>query len=256
MFISFRYGPDCQPQYIELSNEYIEEMDSTGMNSGVNNSDTLLEQLDEKNDQDYSEFLEVLDDTADDTILPDDDHIIEATIDGNIYQLHTHDNSNNENNINIDINNVIQNKYVKINEKRLKLDYDNSQVIETNEINQNNSSVNNAIVIDTQISNDIIDNNLNNDNTKIIVHDDSSGSSSMNNSIELFFSSMAQTVKSLPSKAQIEAKLNVCRIVSAAEAKYSRKKTTITQRIIAPPGMIPKLVLIPCSMIDNPSANS
>ena len=70
-------------------------------------------------------------------------------------------------------------------------------------------------------------------------------------SIELFFDSMAQTVKRLPPKAQADIKMNICKIVTEAELKYSgRNIPQSTQQFIAPPGMIPKLVLIPCNMID------
>lgn len=69
--------------------------------------------------------------------------------------------------------------------------------------------------------------------------------------IELFFDSMAQTVKRLPPKAQADIKMNICKIVTEAELRYSGRNTPqSTQQFIAPPGMIPKLVLIPCNMID------
>ena len=62
---------------------------------------------------------------------------------------------------------------------------------------------------------------------------------------------MAQTVKRLPPKAQADIKMNICKIVTEAELKYSgRNVPQSTQQFIAPPGMIPKLVLIPCNMID------
>jgi len=71
-------------------------------------------------------------------------------------------------------------------------------------------------------------------------------------SIELFFDSMAQTVKKLPPKAQADIKMNICKIVTEAEVRYSGQNVPqSTQQFIAPPGMIPKLVLIPCDMIDN-----
>lgn len=70
--------------------------------------------------------------------------------------------------------------------------------------------------------------------------------------IELFFDSMAQTVKRLPAKAQADIKMEICKLVTEAEVKYSGQTVAQnTQQFIAPPGMIPKLVLIPCSMIDN-----
>ncbi|XP_024875591.1 uncharacterized protein LOC112456994, partial [Temnothorax curvispinosus] len=71
-------------------------------------------------------------------------------------------------------------------------------------------------------------------------------------SIELFFDSMAQTVKKLPPKAQADIKMHICKLVTEAEVRYSgQTMPQTTQQFIAPPGMIPKLVLIPCNMIDN-----
>ena len=65
---------------------------------------------------------------------------------------------------------------------------------------------------------------------------------------------MAQTVKRLPPKAQADIKMNICKIVTEAELQYSGRNTPqTTQQFIAPPGMIPKLVLIPCNMIDKHS---
>lgn len=71
-------------------------------------------------------------------------------------------------------------------------------------------------------------------------------------SIELFFASMAQTVKKFPPKMQADIKMSICKIVTEAEMRYSAQITTqTTQQFITPPGMIPKLVLIPCNKLDS-----
>lgn len=71
----------------------------------------------------------------------------------------------------------------------------------------------------------------------------------MKSSLELFFDSMAQTVKKLPSKAQADIKLDICRIVTEAETRFSKNIQGKNKEIGKNSG-IPKLVLIPCSMID------
>ncbi|XP_044018729.1 uncharacterized protein LOC122859320 [Aphidius gifuensis] len=235
-FMKFPYEPDYQPQCVELSDEYIDDINSTGMNC-----DSLLEQLEDRSDEDYSEYLEVLEDTTDDPVLPSGSHVI-ATLDGTFYQT----SDNNGEHENIDYDETIQSKYIEIqSSKNIKIHNDNN-VNETNDnVCQNNTM---PIIIETRTvddTNNIICQNNDDENTLSLMV-----KSQPKTSLELFFDSMAQTVKTLPPKAQAEIKLNVCRIVTAAETKYLKNKTTITQ-FIAPPGMIPKLVLIPCSMIDN-----
>lgn len=230
-----RYEPDYQPQCVELSDEYIDDINSTGMNC-----DSLLEQLEDRSDEDYSEYLEVLEDTTADSVLPGGSHVI-ATLDGTYYQT-TDNNCEPEN---IDYDETIQSKYIEIqSSKNIKIDDDNN-TIETNDVVYQNNTM--PIIIETRTvddTNNIICRNDDDENTSLLAK------SPPRTGVELFFSSMAQTVKTLPPKAQAEIKLNVCRIVTAAETKYLKNKTTITQ-FMAPPGMIPKLVLIPCNMIDN-----
>ena len=70
-------------------------------------------------------------------------------------------------------------------------------------------------------------------------------------SLELFFDSMAQTVKKLPTKVQADIKMNICRIVTEAEVRFSNRLLENKDEDSVPQsGLIPKLVLIPCSMID------
>ncbi|KYM99709.1 hypothetical protein ALC62_09327 [Cyphomyrmex costatus] len=75
-----------------------------------------------------------------------------------------------------------------------------------------------------------------------------------NKGIELFFDSMAQAVKKLPSNAQADIRLSICKLVTEAEIKYCGPTTVqSTQQFLTPPGMIPKLILIPSSKLDNPN---
>lgn len=72
-------------------------------------------------------------------------------------------------------------------------------------------------------------------------------------SIELFFESMAQTVKKLPPKAQADIKLNICKIVTEAEVEYvnsGQNAAQNTQKLLKSSAVLPKMVLIPCNMLD------
>ncbi|XP_034939598.1 uncharacterized protein [Chelonus insularis] len=263
-FLKFPYEPDYQPQCVELTDEYIEEINRAGITS-----ENLLEQLEDRNDEDYSEYLEVLEETNADSVLEDNQIEILNTNEHEITEA-LDDYSINENQQDINIHaQQIKLKYRKIRPKRLK---PNNQNDHTDE-NTDYGILNPNFKIE-QLKLPISHNTSNNISSMIITNTTSINSSPINDtqpesvidtkgdlmstrslvptSTELFFNSMAQTVKLLPPKAQAEVKMAVCKIVTEAEVKYSKKKLQLnTQQFIAPPGMIPKLVLIPCSMIDN-----
>lgn len=218
-------------------------------------SEDLLEQLEDRNDEDYSEYLEVLEETAADPILPDDAQVVEILDCVNEEEL-------NHEILDKDYAREIENNYIRIRPKKMKLIHEeadspkidqniNTIVISTADLQSHTED------LETQDHNDPIDDShhdlsLNNSNSKECYAEEVPKSS-----IELFFDSMAQTVRLLPPKAQAEVKMSVCRIVTEAEVKYaSETKCRNIQKFIAPPGMIPKLVLIPCSMIDNPRNNN
>ncbi|XP_008548199.1 uncharacterized protein LOC103571717 [Microplitis demolitor] len=269
-FLKFPYEPDYVPQCVELSDEYIEEINRGGIST-----ESLLEQLEDRNDEDYSEYLEVLEETTADpiTILPDNTAI---EIIDNVQHLTAEIIGSYENqNINQDgdIYTRIKSKYRKIRPKRMKYSDDTEDNRESVELTNNygilspnfkieqlklprNNNVNtNPIIIANaatqsppKIVNEKKQDEEENKNEQSPVQSQPVESSST----ELFFNSMAQTVKSLPPKAQAEVKMAVCKIVTEAELRYPKKKLSAnTQQFITPPGMIPKLVLIPCSMIDN-----
>lgn len=272
----FRYEPDYVPQCVELSDEYIEEINRGGVGT-----ESLLEQLEDRNDEDYSEYLEVLEETNADpiAILP---HNTIEIIDNSQQHLTTdminsYDSQNVSDGVNIYTQ--IQSKYRKIRPKRMKLnDYEETR--ESIDLNDNNYGILSPNFKIEQLKLPKVHNNNNNSNdnnsvnvnpiiinptpntTKIQEKKEENiteaksepvqAQSVETTSTELFFNSMAQTVKLLPPKAQAEVKMAVCKIVTEAELRCSKKKLSAnTQQFITPPGMIPKLVLIPCSMIDN-----
>lgn len=235
-FLKFPYETDYEPQCVELSDEYIDEINAIGMNC---DSLSLIEQLEDKSDEDYHDYL-AEEETPNDSILASGNNNVITTLDGTYYQTTTDNNCENEN---IDYDESIASKYIEVQSpKKMRID-DENNIIETNDEIYDNDTM--PIIIETRTIDDTnICQNTNMDNTSMI------NNQLPKTSVELFFNSMAQTVKSLPPKVQAEIKLNVCRIVTAAETKHLKNKTTIKQ-FIAPPGMIPKVLLIPCDMLDN-----
>ncbi|XP_012273602.1 uncharacterized protein LOC105696040 [Orussus abietinus] len=246
---------------VELTEEYIQRINDGGISS-----EGLLEQLEDRNDEDYNDYLEVLEETTADPVanpLEKDDQQ---------YSLQLSENDSNR----VQDNDVdayaqqIQSKYRKIRPKRAKLEQ-KAPLIEGTSVLKSpclKSSPNLPIADGSMIGNQIFVTSstlLSATSSPIKAGNDKTGDSSLDSnqtfastesksSIELFFESMAQTVKRLPPKAQADVKMNICKIVTEAEVKYSvQNMTQGTQQFIAPPGMIPKLVLIPCNMIDNQS---
>lgn len=247
-----------------MTKEYIQDI-----NSGEISSEGLLEQLEDRNDEDYSEYLEVIDDTAADPVTAESE--IVETLDNNDVQLVTQNIVVEQDMTQQDIDTYvqqIQSKYRKIRPKRMKVDHPPSTSKASNFYNKSLSfKTNNASTLDTGTmfnpifitsqpltSNTLASPTKGSSNAK----DDDPNFEQIylapesKSSIELFFESMAQTVKKLPPKAQADIKMNICKIVTETEVRYSgQSKPQSTQQFIAPPGMIPKLVLIPCNMIDN-----
>lgn len=223
--------------------------------------------MEDRNNEDYSEYLEVLEETSADPILLVPETI--ETLDNNV-QLVTQDVANEQDPTQQDLDNYvqqIQSKYRKIRPKRMKTDHPStSKASNFNRIKKSSSKTNNTSVLDTDTAvNPIVITNpsMPVKRTSTPIKGPSSAKNSDANfeqvylapeskSIELFFDSMAQTVKKLPPKAQADIKMHICKLVTEAEVQYSgQNMPQTTQQFIAPPGMIPKLVLIPCNMIDN-----
>lgn len=266
-FLKFPYEMDYQPQCVELTKDYIQDINSSEISS-----EGLLEQLEDRNDEDYSEYLEIIDDTAADPIAVEEPETVE-TLDNSDEQLDAQNVVVEEDATQQDIDNYvqeIQSKYRKIRPKRMKVDHPSptAKASGSNNVIKNPSfKTNNAGALDigtafspifitspltpstptspTKRSSSAKDNNDANFEQVYLAPESKS-------SIELFFDSMAQTVKKLPPKAQADIKMNICKIVTETEVRYSgQSKPQSTQQFIAPPGMIPKLVLVPCNMIDN-----
>ncbi|KAL2731964.1 hypothetical protein V1478_004652 [Vespula squamosa] len=194
-FLKFPYESDYQPQSIELSEEYIQDINAGGISS-----EGLLEQLEDRNDEDYSEYLEVLEETTADPVLVDTEPL---------EMLNTSDQQLAEN---IQIQNEqiqqhqdvdsyvqkIQSKYRKIKPK---------------------SSTTTTTTPTTPIK-------------------------GLNNVQEDGERNLEQVYLAPESKSSIEL------FFDKAEVRFSGQNAQRTQRFVAPRGMIPKLVLIPCNMID------
>lgn len=254
-----RHESDYQPQCVELTEEYIQDINAGGISS-----EGLLEQLEDRNDEDYSEYLEVLEETTADPIL--EAEMVE-TYESNDPQLTAQETAiNSQESTQRDIDSYaqeIQSKYRKIRPKRTKSLASTSSAPNTYSILKTNNS--NALLDANAMTNPIIvtgsvltpitavptsmneSGDMKDDNNC-----DQAYLSDNKSSIELFFASMAQTVKKFPAKMQADIKMNICKIVTEAEMRYSAQITTqTTQQFITPPGMIPKLVLIPCNKLDD-----
>ncbi|XP_017788513.1 PREDICTED: FAD-dependent oxidoreductase domain-containing protein 1-like [Habropoda laboriosa] len=243
-FLKFPYESDYQPQSIELTEDYIQDINAGGISS-----EGLLEQLEDRNDEDYSEYLEVLEETTADPILDRDSMELNDNNDGIVKSIEVEDS------IQHDIDTYaqqIQSKYRKIRPKKMKVEPlevpTTYSILKTSPFK--NRTVDTPVFVTTSTTNNPIKNSSKVEDTQNN-YDQVYLAPEGKSSIELFFDSMAQTVKRLPPKAQADIKMNICKIVTEAELRYSgRNIPQSTQQFIAPPGMIPKLVLIPCNMID------
>lgn len=253
---------DYQPQSVELTKEYIQEI-----NSGEVSSEGLLEQLEDRNNEDYSEYLEVLEETSADPVILVPDTI---TLNNGGEQFITQDIASEQVSTQQALDSYvqqIQSKYRKIRPKRMKTDHPSSlKTSSSNELKKSSFKINNANTLGTMANPILVTNPLVPSTSSKPVKKSSSKKDKdaafeqaylapESKSIELFFDSMAQTVKKLPPKAQADIKMHICKLVTEAEVQYSGQSIPqSTQQFIAPPGMIPKLVLIPCNMIDNQNA--
>lgn len=222
--------------------------------------------MEDRNDEDYSEYLEVLEETTADPILVEP----ETFESDDPQQLATQEITvNSQVSVQRDIDNYaqeIQSKYRKIRPKRMKSNASTSSVSNTYSILKSNNAntvldanaMNNPVIVTSPVLTPItpVSTSVNelSDVKEDMDCEQTDVAPENKSSIELFFASMAQTVKKLPPKSQADIKMNICKIVTEAEMRHSRQvKVQTTQQFIAPPGMIPKLVLIPCNKLDNQS---
>ncbi|EFN87833.1 uncharacterized protein LOC105192415 [Harpegnathos saltator] len=265
-FIKFPQELGYQPQCVELTEEYIQDINAGGISS-----EGLLEQLEDRNDEDYSEYLEVLEETTADPVSMESE-TIETYESNDPQQLTTQEMAiNSQESAQRDIDSYaqeIQSKYRKIRPKRIKTHASASNISNTYNIlkTNNTNTLLDANAMTNSVNPIIVTSSVLTPITPISTSANESGDlkeeidyeqflvPESKSSIELFFASMAQTVKKLPAKAQADIKMNICKIVTEAEMRYSKEITAqTTQQFITPPGMIPKLVLIPCNKFDNQS---
>ncbi|XP_066595616.1 uncharacterized protein [Prorops nasuta] len=256
-FLKFPYEPDYQPQQVELTEDYIRDINTGGISS-----EGLLEQLEDKEDEDYSEYLEVLEEATTDPIIVDSE-VMEVFDNGNEQftdNIESGSNQIQEENIS-EYKKIVQSKYKKIQLKRQKLDPLPIDVTNAYNVLQAKSENCNREDEDEILLNEsVFINNTVNPVTLVkiktnrerkqqplsqmyIAPKDKTG-------IELFFDGIARTVERLPPKVQSDIKNNIWKLVSEAEVKCSAKASQNLKKFVASPGTMPKLVLIPCSMID------
>lgn len=233
------------------------------INAGGISSEGLLEQLEDRNDEDYSEYLEILEETAADPILVEP----EKPPGSNDPQQDTAAVSPQDTAQGDLCNYVqeIQSKYRKIRPKQTKSYLSMPKMSNAYSILRTNNA--NAILDTGAVANSIILTSPGlapiasakreteddaNEAASEVDYEQGHETSDTKSSIELFFASMAQTVKKLPPKAQADIKMNICKIVTEAEVRYAGQGAArIGQQFVMPCGAIPKLVLIPCSKLDN-----
>jgi hypothetical protein len=236
-FLKFPYEPNYEAQHVELTEEYINDI-----NKEVINSQDLLEQLENNvEDDDYSEYLEILEEdthleenNAQESFENNNDNVLSegANDDQNLQRLAIDAYAK-----------QIQSKYRKIKPKKIKLQ-ENTDMKSITPIFLNTQSI-------IPLRKPMISQNIQNVK-KITKMPSEKNSFDHKSSIDDFFNKMAQVVKKLPPKAQADVKMDICKIVSEAEIHHSRQNPTETiQKYSSMPGMIPKLVLVPCQMLDN-----
>ncbi|NP_001135905.1 uncharacterized protein LOC100216457 isoform X1 [Nasonia vitripennis] len=243
-FLKFPYEPNYEAQYVELTDEYIKDI-----NTEIISAHDLIEQLEENDDDDdYSEYLEVLEE---DTSM-EESHIQESCIDNVDSNDNDNDNalpeaSNDQTLERLAIDayaKQIQSKFRKIRPKNSKLE-ESKQSNSITPIFINTPGVSVSLHKTKPIIPKI-------QPVKRIPKLHSQNSFDHKGSIDQFFNSIAQTVKKLPPKAQADIKMDICKIVSEAELNHLRQNHVQNlQKYTKMPGMIPKLVLVPCQLLDN-----
>ncbi|XP_058810897.1 uncharacterized protein LOC131675777 [Phymastichus coffea] len=230
-FLRFPYEPNYEAQTVELTEDYINDI-----NTEVINPQDLLEQLnDNEEDEDYSEYLEVLEEDLNfEESFTQEHHKVELVEDVPKKSHHLQQKAIDE------YAKQIQSKFRKIRPKCAKLD-DNVNtltpiIINTQPIIPLQKPTTQSIQLIQTVKHLPINNS----------------SFDYKGSTDEFFSYVAQTVKKLPPKAQADIKMDICKLISEAEIRHSEHKLLQnTQRHTGVPGMIPKMLLVPCKLIDS-----
>lgn len=240
-----RFEPDYVPLCAELTKEYIDEINKT-------TPEGLLEQLEDPSEEDYK-YMEVLEETSgeqeEDTI-----EVLENNEDSLITQSTK---TQEQKRCLVTQRDSDATSYVP-QKKKFQTTLPNVASVpckrpKTSSKNNDDTSLkNNTDTSSTFLTSKQLSKELKNDKDSETNYEQIYLTSENKSSIELFFESMAQTVKKLPRKAQADIKLNICKIVTEAEVEYVSSSGTEqnTQSIFKSPAALPKLVLIPCNMLD------
>ena len=264
-FLKFPYQPDYQAQYVELSNEYIEDI-----NSEVINQEDLLQQLESNKEDDFNEYL---DENPEDVVL-EEIQIEEPES----FQQFMRENANIDDitlkkQLTVDeYARQIQSKFRKIRPKNL--DSQDNVFNQTSygvikpilkpctQISQVTPIIINATPV-FPIQTSDISKNLDIKSCVVTSENTKSGKSLLKKNIkkinynyklenDVFFKNIAEIVKKLPLKAQADIKMDICKIVREAEIQHKKEVSKNNlQAHSKMPGMIPKLMLVPCHIIDN-----
>lgn len=223
-FLKFSFEPDYEPQCVELSDEYINDI-----NTEIVNTQDILNQLEcNDEDDDYSEYLEILDEDTNSNEIQSQEVLSASNSDETLQKLAIDAYAK-----------QIQSKFRKIRPKKIKLEEDDMSNITPMFVNTPSN-----VSIQDQASRQHGEERVKKSSQK--------SSFDYEADIDNFFNNMARIVKKLPPKTQADIKMDVLKIVSEAEADFSKKSNSDSMfRFSNIPGMIPKLVLVPCKIIDN-----
>lgn len=243
--LSFRYEEDYVAQTLELTEDYIREMCNPSVPAT-----NYLSQLDEdESDNDYNEYLEVIEDANEDNSrvgsangdLESEDHTSVEIVFGN-----EEENKSLEACIQ-----QVQSNYRKIRPKGTILEAEKEEEQETIVFDlsgENNDYETVFIVTDpSEEATTAVGSGEQEYKTIQVI-----GTSTENCGLKCFFDSMAQTINRLPPNAQTEVKKEICKAVTEAEIKHSSHESNsfAEKSVKQNPNNLPKLVLIPCSLID------
>ncbi|XP_020278405.1 uncharacterized protein LOC109852041 [Pseudomyrmex gracilis] len=254
-FLKLPFEPDYVPFCLELSKEYIDEI-----YSNKTTPEGLLEQLEDPTEEEYKDY-EVLEETPGEQ--EEETETIEVLDNSEDQLISQSTKTQHEQQMQQDADSYVPQKKSKYQKKKLpkmtsSIPYKkpkNSILKTGNDTSLTNNTNNTAsIFMANQLLAKELKKEFKNNNKDIEMNLEQVYVTPENkSSIELFFESMAQTVKKLPPKAQADIKLNICKIVTEAEVEYvnsGQNAAKNTQHLVKSSSVLPKMVLIPCNMLD------
>ncbi|XP_017888125.1 transcription factor Adf-1-like [Ceratina calcarata] len=226
-FLKFQYEPGDRHQIIQVSQDYIETINSSG-----NTTKRLLKQLEDKNDENYTEYLDVVDPSPLKSLNVNFVNPSSSYSQVSSWSLCEKDKSN---------------KIEDTTEIMVNILPEEMQPSETTKFHENYNCERDRRQLDgetMELPTGYYVRSYQNTESKPFAED--------NKSLQLFFDGMKETVKRLPATVQADVKMKIFQIVNEAEIKYSNGsiRNSSEKYIHPPPGGIPNLVLIPCNRID------